>query len=323
MKKKQLSVSTVVALLILLSIVVIGGFQLLKPTFNSTEITEPVAKKTIEYNGKKYFPRQDITTILVMGADEFGPREDSGYYLNNYEADVVMLVVLDEQSEKFNIISLNRDTMVEMPILGVGGKKAGTLYQQLALAHTYGSGLEDSAENVKETVSSLFKNIYIDYYVSVNMDAISIITDAVNGVKVDVSDDFSLVDNTIEKGEVLLTGEQAISFVRLRKDVGDQLNISRMERQKQFLNGLFNAAKSKLESGDSFIRNTYSELSPYMVTDISVSSASALLNRYSEYEMGEILIPRGENVKGKEFMEFYLHEDEFDKLVIDNFYIEK
>lgn len=323
MNKKQFNVSTVVFLLILSGIVIFGGFQLLKPTFNSTERKEPVSTKTIEYNGKNYFPRQDLTTILIMGTDEYGPREDSGYYLNKYEADVIMLVVFDEQDEKYNIISLNRDTMVDMPVLGIGGRKAGTAYQQLALAHTYGSGLEDSCENTKETVSTLFKNIYIDYYISVSMDAISIITDAVGGIKVNITEDFSAVDETIGKGEIILNGEQAVAYVQMRKDVGDQLNISRMERQKQFMKGFISATRKKLESGDSFIRNNYTKISPYMVTDINISVVSSLLNRYSSYELGEIIIPQGENVKGDDFMEFYLDQDIFDKMVVETFFVKR
>ena len=70
MKKKQLSVSTVVALLILLSIVVIGGFQLLKPTFNSTESTGPAVTKTIEYNGIKYYKSLDIGYNNALKADK-------------------------------------------------------------------------------------------------------------------------------------------------------------------------------------------------------------------------------------------------------------
>ena len=44
-------------------------------------------------------------------------------------------------------IQLNRDTMTEIQILGVNGEPAVTMTGQLALAHTYGSGEEDSCEN--------------------------------------------------------------------------------------------------------------------------------------------------------------------------------
>ena len=51
-----------------------------------------------------------------------------------------------------------------------------------------------------ESLSQDNKN-FIDYYFSMNMDAISILNDAVGGVTVEVTDDFSQVDATIGKGQ--------------------------------------------------------------------------------------------------------------------------
>ena len=117
--------------------------------------TSDSGRKTITVNGIDFFPRQDITVVLVMGIDTTGEMVDSGSYNNDGESDVVALLVFNEETETFSVININRDTMVDMPVLGLGGKKAGTAYQQLALAHTYGTGLEDSCENTKETVPLL------------------------------------------------------------------------------------------------------------------------------------------------------------------------
>jgi LCP family protein required for cell wall assembly len=122
-----------------------------------------------------------------------------------------------------SILYLNRDTMVQMPVLGLGGKEAGSVRAQLALAHTYGNGLEESCENTRRTVSDFLNGISIDYYISMRMDAIAMLNDAVGGVTVLVEDDFSQVDSSIPKGLVTLRGEQALNFVRSRKDLGDQL----------------------------------------------------------------------------------------------------
>ena len=59
-----------------------------------------------------------------------------------------------------------------------------------------------------------------NYYISMNMDAIAILNDAVGGVTVNVTDDFSAVDPSITKGEVTLKGDQALTFIQTRKDVG-------------------------------------------------------------------------------------------------------
>lgn len=60
-----------------------------------------------------------------------------------------------------------------------------------------------------------------------------------------------------------------------------------------------------------------------MCTDISVNSASTLFNKYKDYQLAEVITPKGENVRGEKFMEFYLDEEAFKEMVIDVFYKEK
>lgn len=324
-KKSSLSVLVVVLLLI---IVLIGcGIRLLDSAVFSDNrengLQEESEKKTITVNGVDYYPRQDITVILAMGIDTEGEMADSGSYNNDGEADVVSLIIFDELEECCTVLNLNRDSMVDMPVLGVDGRKAGTAYQQLALSHTYGSGLEDSCENTKETVSKLLNNIYIDYYIAANMDAIAIANDAVGGVTVNVTDDFSGVTDTIPMGQVTLKGRQATSFVRMRKEVGDQLNISRMERQKEYISGFMQSLRAKRGEGDSFIYSMYADISPYIVTDLSANALSGMYSRYEGYQLKDIISPKGENVRGKQYMEFYLDREALDKLILDVFYREK
>ncbi len=285
--------------------------------------TGPAVSKTIVRNGVEYFPRQDITVLMLMGIDESGPVQESTSYNNTGEADVVALAVFDETDESYRILMLNRDTMLNMPVLGLGGKPAGTLYGQLALAHTYGTGMEDSCENTKQAVSDLLYGANIDYYLSMNMDAIALLTDAVGGVKVTVEDDFSAVDPTLQKGEITLNGQQARTFIQSRHEVGDQLNVSRMNRQKNYMNGFMTALDGKLKTGERFVFSTYESLVDYMVTDCSATTLNTLINRYSDYPMKEILSPAGNNVKGEEYMEFYVDEAALDEIVLEMFYTEK
>ena len=225
-------------------------------------------------------------------------------------------------AKQCNILHLNRDTMVEMPMLGLGGKKAGTIFAQLALSHTYGSGLEDSCINTKETVSALLNGITIDHYISMNMDAISILNDAVDGVTVTVTDDFSEVDATIPMGQVTLHGTQAVNFVRTRKDVGDQLNLSRIQRQKEYVSGFVKAFQSKREQKPDFFVSAYEEVTPYIVSDCSLNVFNWMLKRYADYTLGEIVTPEGENVLNA-YYEFYADAESLNDLVLRLFYAPK
>ena len=156
-----------------------------------------------------------------------------------------------------------------------------------------------------------------------NMDTIAILNDAVGGVTVNVTEDFSAVDPTIQLGEMTLIGQQAINYVRTRKDVGDQLNLTRIERQKDYIRSFSEALRIKCDADSDFILSTYGEVEPYIVTDCSGKVLSSLLNKYAAYEVGQILSPKGENVMGEKYFEFYVDQDDLMNLVLELFYAPK
>lgn len=328
MRKRHRSIKDIMyffALLVLTLVFLISGLQVLESTvFNQAQNPEQQAqRKTIVVDGVEYFPRQDITVMLIMGIDQSGPAQDSGYYRNPGAADVVMLLIFDEKNEDITVLYLNRDTMMQIPVLGLGGKEAGHIHGQLALAHTYGNGLEDSCENTAKAVSEFLNNISIDYYLSMRMDAIALLNDAVGGVTVQVADDFSGIDPDIPMGEVTLRGEQAMRYVRTRKGVGDQLNITRIERQKEYIRGFSEAFETAVDGDSAFVVTTYDAVSPYLVTDCSVNTISGMLTRYEGYEIREIITPEGENAQGEEYYEFYADRDKLDRLILRLFYAPK
>ena len=313
------------AIFLLVLVILYSGLQILESTVLRSGQDEPgvTPSKTITRDGVDYFPRQDITVLLVMGIDEYGAVQPSESYDNKGAVDVVMLMILDKTREVCDILYLNRDTMLEMPVLGLGGKPAGTYFGQLALSHTFGTGLEDSCENVRQAVSDFLYGLDIDYYVSMRMDAIPILNDGVGGVTVTVAEDFSAVDPTIGMGEVTLMGQQAINFIRTRKGVGDQLNLSRIERQKEYVGGFMEAVRSGREDDPVFMVSLWEEVSPYLVTDCSTTVLTGLLDRCGDYALGEVISPEGSNVMGKEYMEFYVDEEKLDELILRLFYAPK
>lgn len=313
------------AIFLLVLGMVFGGLQILESTvfYQEQEPERPAVSKTVTREGVDYFPRQDITVIMALGIDETGPVQSSGSYRNNGEADALVLLILDQKDETYSIVCLNRDMMVEIPALGIGGKVSGTEFGQIALSHTYGEGLEDSCENTRNTISQLFGGIRIDHYVALNMDAISVVNDAVGGVTVNVVDDFSAVDAALPMGTVKLRGAQAMTFVRSRMDVGNQLNITRMARHEEYMKGLMDAIFDSLEGSDTFVLELYEQVADYMVTDCSVNVISGLLNRCSGYTLKEIISLEGQNILGEEYYEFYADEKKLDELSLRLFYAPK
>lgn len=314
----------ILLILILVLVIIFSGLRILEPIVHSRRQVQvgETTSSTIERNGIEYFPRQDITVMLLMGIDEFGPVQASDTYKNTGEADMVAVVIFDETNQQIDLLCLNRDTMLEMPALGVGGKNAGTFYGQLALSHTYGTGLEDSCENTQKAVSDFLYGLDISHYVAMNMDAIAMLNDAVGGVQVNVVDDFSEVDASIQKGEMTLKGQQAINYVQVRKDVGDQKNISRMQRQQEYMEGFLQAFR-KANTEESFVIDTYDAVSEYMVTDFTTKSMAATLNQYSEYTLDEVITPEGENKLQGQYYAFYADEQKLDELILRLFYAPK
>ena len=324
MKKKSFigSFLRVVILLVFVLVIIYSGLQILESTvLHSAEVpVEQTNTKTIVRDGVEYFPRQDVTVMMVLGIDQFGPVESSNYYRNDGSADSIMLLVFDENAKDCTVLYINRDTMLNMDVIGVKGKYAGTNYGQVALAHTYGTGLEDSCINVKNTLEKFMHGLTIDYYMAMNMDAIPVLNDSVGGVTVNVVDDFSKVNPSIKMGEITLQGDQVIDFVRTRKNVGDQKNVTRMQRQREYVDGFLEKLLEKEHDDVNYIINVYEQIAPYIVTDCSVTTLSSMLERYSQFSIKEVLSPEGENVIGEEYYEFYVDEEKLDKLIVDLFY---
>lgn len=322
-RKGKMRIVFICAALILALVVLYSGLRLLESTvFFPGQDGGQDDTKWIVRDGVRYYPRQDIVVVLIMGIDRegivTGGPEDRGH-----TADMQALLIFDEKAQTCEVLLLNRDTMVMMNGLDELGREHGQYYAQLALSHAYGTGGADSCENVRKTVSELLYGIHIDYYVSMNMGGIAVLNDAVGGVTVQVTDDFSQIDPTIGRGEVKLNGQQAFNFVRTRKGLGDQQNVSRMERHKVYFKGLVDALKENLEGNAEFAVKLYDQIAPYLVTDCSVNAITGMMDRYADYDLVGVVSPEGENVRGERYMEFYLDEEKLDEMILRLFYAPK
>ena len=288
---------------------------------SAVEADAPVDGREITYyNGTAYARREGLETVLLLGVDKFEGETPEGY-VNNQQADFLLLLVMDKQNETCTPIQLNRDTMTQIQILGVTGEPAGTFTGQLALAHTYGSGEEDSCENTVLAVENLLYGMEIDHYVSLTMDGVALLNDLVGGVTVEVLDDFSGIDDSLVQGEtVTLQGQQALTYVRSRGGMEDSSNLHRMERQRQYLAALQQQLKAAVQQEDGFTLDALLQLNEYMVSDCTVNQLSALGDSLAAYQVGDILTTPGEAREGEEFMEFTVDEDALQQLVMEVFY---
>lgn len=310
--------------LVLVFAILYSGLQILESTvLLAPREMEVRVRKTVTRDGVDYYPRQDITTVLVMGIDQTGPVQLSEKPNDGKAVDMVAVVIVDEKAQDCTILSINRDTMLEMPMLDEKSREAGTFFGQLAYSHTYGRGGEDSCENTRKAVSNFLYGMQLDYYIAMNMDAVAVLNDSVGGVTVQVRDDFSQVAPSITMGATHLMGDQALAFVQSRTGVGDELNLSRMERQKEYINRFVDAFRGKMAESDSFLLKTYNAVAPYLVSDLPVNTLTAMMQRYEGYEIGDTISLTGENRLGEKYYEFYPDEEALEKLILELFYAPK
>ena len=276
----------------------------------------------VNYQGAQYRNRSDLDTFLIMGVDKFTDTvSDPTFYMNNQQADFLLLMIVDKSSKSYCALHINCDTMAEIQRLGLKGEKLNTFTGQLALAHTYGSGGKDSCRNQVQAVSRYLYDVPIDHYFAMTMDGLGVLNDLVGGVTVHIDDDFSAVDPSLTQGkDVTLHGDQALHFVRYRKDVADQSNLSRMVRQREFMNALYKQLSAKLKENDRFARQLATNLSEYTLSDLTTDELSRFADDFKDYEFTGILTIPGEAVKGETFMEFYPDEAALQELVIKLFF---
>ncbi|WP_368646154.1 LCP family protein [Alkalibacterium putridalgicola] len=202
---------------------------------------------------------EDPFSVLIMGVDQgdFG-RDAQG------RSDTMMLLTINPNTEKTSIVSIPRDTYTE--IIGRGFKDK--------INHAYAFGGTSMAVN---TVQNLL-DVPVDYYVSVNMESMQQIIDAVGGITITPPLSFSHSGNSFVEGQPThMSGSQALSYSRMRYDDPNG-DYGRQHRQRQVIESTMNS----IASVDS-IRN-YSAIlgtmSNSMKTNMSFDDMVDMFNKY-------------------------------------------
>jgi LCP family protein required for cell wall assembly len=166
--------------------------------------------------------------ILILGSDTRG-RLSVDPNAEGYRSDVVMLVHLDGDRKNVQILSIPRDTWVDIPCYGKG---------KINWAMSYG-GVACAVDTVEG-----FLGITIDHFVLINFSGVKNLTEVLDGVTVDnprafTSDinDYEYTRYFYEQGPIELRGPRALAFVRERHAFSDG-DVSRVKNQQLFVNAV-------------------------------------------------------------------------------------
>lgn len=180
-------------------------------TFNN--ITQSADRKTKKRETAVSIEDREPFSILLLGIDTGAlGRTEQG------RSDSMMVVTVNPAKKQSTIVSLDRDIYTQIVGYGMLDK----------LNHAYAFGGEamsmDSVENLLD--------IPIDHYVTINMQGMRDLIDAVGGIEVTNKIDFTLEGVHVPKGTITLDGKTGLAYARMRKQ-DPEGDIGRQKRQRE------------------------------------------------------------------------------------------
>jgi LCP family protein required for cell wall assembly len=226
------------------------------------------------------------TNFIIAGTDEDGTRTDT-----------IMLGCYNSTLEELSLISIPRDTLVEVsdemyrkmraefPEPGQKGMKINAIYH-------YG-GENNGMNFLKEYLEELY-DIEIDNYVVVNFEGFDYLIDSIGGIEYDVPIDMDYDDPAqdlaihLKKGVQQLNGKQAEGLVRFRKGYSNQ-DLGRIETQQNFMKVLM----KKIVNADTIFSNPTAYMTTffkYLKTDVTIADAVKYLAVVKDFNPSNVYV---------------------------------
>lgn len=276
----------------------------------------------IIYQDKKYQYNTSIVPIVLLGVDTEDPDVEQG------QADVIEMLLLDRRNKKIQILSIPRDTMTEIRLFDVAGNDLGWQKQHLNLAYAYGSTPETGCMYTIQALSRMMEGIPVTRYAALNLNKLEDIHDIVGTLEVTIpNDSLEKVNTNWKKGKTIeVTKDNVESYLRARDVDEDFSNEPRMERQQEYLIAYFHELKGKLEKDfDKTVTKMY-DVSKELTTNITYSDMEDFANMVLEYSFdsqNDFYNLEGQNVSGAIHDEFEVNRDSLKSLIVDLFYIDE
>ncbi|MDN6735772.1 MAG: LCP family protein [Tetragenococcus koreensis] len=204
------------------------------------------------------FSDEEPFSVLLLGIDtgDLGRTEQG-------RSDTMMVATVNPQENKSTLVSIPRDTYVD--IIGHD--------TQDKINHAYAFG---GASMSMDTVSN-FLDIPIDHYVSINMEGIKELVDAVGGVDVNNDLEFEQDGHTYSFGKIHLNGDEALGYLRMRHE-DPEGDYGRQKRQRAVVEAVVDKTLSL--SGVIQYQQVLDAMEDNMETDLSFDNMRSLALNY-------------------------------------------
>lgn len=220
--------------------------------------------------------------ILLMGVDRVPEAKTDSEQRFSGRSDTMLVIHFDPKSESASVLSIPRDTQVQIPSVGLAKINQANAAGGPALA--------------RDVVSQTLNQLPIDRYVRVSTEAFRELVDELGGVDVFVPKAMHYTDVTqnlhidLEAGQQRLSGAQAEEFARFRHDsLGD---IGRVQRQQVLLR----AIRAKLSDPTVITKlpGVIRVLQKYIDTNLSFEEMASLVQsglKLDQQQIRMVLLP--------------------------------
>jgi polyisoprenyl-teichoic acid--peptidoglycan teichoic acid transferase len=208
-------------------------------------------------------PAAQAENILLLGSDTRGDAVDMAEAgdSSNQRSDTMMWIHLPADRKNVYMMSIMRDTWVDIPGVGEAKINAAMAYGGIPL--------------VVQTLEGMFDS-RIDHVAVVDFEGFKAITNALGGVEVNVPSAFTTMngDFTFAKGPQTMNGDQALGFVRERYAFADG-DYQRVKDQQIFLKSVAGTVLTPSTLANPVkVNELVNQVSPFISVDKGLDAAT-------------------------------------------------
>ena len=252
----------------------------LKPEENAASLVEEI-QTLEEYKG-------DVVNILVCGIDYEEGRAYSSDGTNDGMTDMILYCQFDIKGGALRMLQIPRNSLVatqNRKITLSNGKTYGASnYQINSVALSNGGNIAALAEVIYDQYK-----LPIDYYVTIDMQALVEMVDNFGGIEVYIPHDMSFAGSALKQGYRNLDGTSAEFFVRCRHGEGyANSDIDRLNMQRYFYAGLFKRVRSM--GVTDVIAQLPLIFNNYIHTDMDLATIAKMLVSFTRIDSANIML---------------------------------